>query len=86
MANPAWHVYSEGRRREQRALTDVYLLGMRGGTRATDSRILGYDVMNEPHRTGLWVGGLPAFIGHAFERIGHLTSLRRARSISTAKY
>eukprot|EP01051_Picozoa_sp_SAG22_P017753 SAG22_NODE_2813_length_2186_cov_1.819837_2_plen_48_part_00 len=31
--------------------------------------------MNEPTRTGSWPGGLPAFIQHAFEKVGNLTDV-----------
>eukprot|EP01051_Picozoa_sp_SAG22_P024467 SAG22_NODE_6796_length_810_cov_1.315049_1_plen_215_part_01 len=47
------------------ALADAYMTDLLGGTRANDSRILGYDIMNEPTRTGSWPGGLPVFIQHA---------------------
>ena len=74
MANPGMFIL-KGDAANGWALANAYLLDILGGSRAHDSRILGYDVMNEPSRTGLWAGGLPAFISHAFERIGNLTSV-----------
>ena len=40
-----------------------YLNDLLGGARANDPRLLGVDIMNEPHAEAAWPGGLPHFIG-----------------------
>ena len=74
MANPGLTMLAVGAAQDW-VLADAYLADLLGGTRANDTRILGYDIMNEPHRTGSWPGGLPAFIQHAFEKVGNLTDV-----------
>lgn len=45
-------------------LSRRFAAAVTGGSRANDRRILGYDIMNEPHR-----GGLQPFIASMFETI-----------------
>ena len=54
-------------------LSHTYLTDVLGGARANDSRVLGYDVMNEPHRQAPWTGGLAGFINASLHFIARTT-------------
>ena len=74
MANPGMYILEDDAKAGWTLCND-YISAMVGGPRANDSRILGYDVMNEPHRSGNWSGGLPVFIQNAFEQVGNHTTV-----------
>ena len=50
------------------ALAGQYIDAVAGGARAGDTRLLGFDVMNEPSREAPFKGGLVAFIAFAINR------------------
>ena len=74
MANPGMPILQQDFAHNW-TLCDAYLHDLVGGVRANDSRILGYDIMYEPHRDAPFPGGLPVFIQHVFETVGNLTTV-----------
>lgn len=74
MANPGIPVASSDKSSGWGTIL-TYLTDLTGGARANDSRILGYDMCNEPHRPYPFTGGLAELIVFATQHVESLTAV-----------
>jgi hypothetical protein len=74
MANPG-SIYLDNDFKRNFSTASAFVKDIAGGKRANDPRILGYDIMNEPHRSDKVItGGLPAFIAQMLKLFAQTTA------------